>query len=94
MKIHRYKTRQLFLPDFTLNLFNFDDGIHIDQFDTKFFVKENQLHREDGPAVEYHNEIYNMWFLDGNFYHDINQWGRAVGIFDTDEFTMMKLTYA
>lgn len=68
---------------------------------------KGRLHRTDGPALEANNlpayriedflgtntKPTSSWWIDGIEYKTIDEWARALGIFDTDEFTMMKLMY-
>lgn len=50
------------------------------------------LHREDGPAVEYSTGDVEWWYKD-NIFEDVDEWGRAVGIVDTEDFVLLKLKY-
>lgn len=50
-------------------------------------------HREDGPAVDFPSVGRFEWYLHGERFLSMNDWARVVGIFDTDEFTMLKLKY-
>ena len=56
------------------------------------FYKDGKFHREDGPAI-IHGTGSVRWHLNGDAYFNINDWAKAVGIFDTDEFTMLKLKW-
>ena len=49
-------------------------------------------HRTDGPAVIYENGDVE-WYVHGQLFHDINDWAKELGIFDTEDFVMMKLGY-
>lgn len=49
------------------------------------------IHRDDGPA-QIHGDKY-CWWVYGNKYKDIDAWGKALGIHDTDEFTLIKLEW-
>jgi hypothetical protein len=46
------------------------NGLSINSFRTKRYYKDNLLHREDGPAVEYTNGI-KCWYIYGK-YHRID----------------------
>ena len=70
-----------------------EDGPAAEWWDgTKMWYQNDRLHRIDGPAVEWQHGT-EEWWLDDRQYLDINDWARAVGIYDTDEFIMMKLKY-
>lgn len=58
----------------------------------KVWFIRNHRHREDGPAV-IHPDSTVEWWLNGKKYYSINEWARALGIFDTNEFVLMKLEY-
>jgi len=49
------------------------ENIKIDKYGTKFYYnKDKQLHREDGPAIEYADE-YKAWYQNGEFkYLELN----------------------
>lgn len=49
-------------------------------------------HREDGPAVIREDGVVVWWYL-GKRYSDINEWGKNLGILESDEFTMLKLEH-
>lgn len=51
-----------------------------------------KLHRTDGPAID-DTRGYKEWWLNGNEYNDINEWAKAVGIHNTEEFVLMKLEH-
>ena len=40
------------------------DGLNIDSNGTKRWYLNNQLHRTDGPAIEYYNG-YKYWYING-----------------------------
>ena len=56
------------------------------------WVLNGKLHRTNGPAVIRPTGDVE-WWLNGELYDNFDKWAKAVGIFDTDEFTMLKLTY-
>lgn len=51
-----------------------------------------ERHRIDGPAVTYHDGSVE-WWANGKAFWDIDDWAKHIGIFDTDEFVLMKLEY-
>lgn len=51
-----------------------------------------KLHREDGPAIELKDGT-NQWWFHGFNYVDIDNWGKHLGILDTEDFVMMKLKW-
>lgn len=58
----------------------------------KAWWTNDKLHREDGPAIIHENGEIEWWF-DNDPYLDMNKWAKAAGIYDTDEFVMLKLKY-
>jgi hypothetical protein len=50
------------------------NGLEIDKNGNKFYYKDDQLHREDGPAVEYTNGTkwwyINVWYINGKIHRD------------------------
>ena len=65
---------------------DFGDGIA--------FYRNGELHREDGPSIEYRNGRHtNQYHVDGDACLDITEWAKKLGIYDTDEFTMLKLKW-
>lgn len=69
-----------------------EDGPAIDFNSRKEWYLNGQLHRTDGPAMIRPNKDHG-WFLHNQKYDDINEWGRAAGIFETEEFVRIKLEY-
>lgn len=69
-----------------------DGPASIDRYGVKEWWVKGECHREDGPAVVY-PDGYCSWYLDGKAYRTINDWAKAIGILDTEEFTMMKLKW-
>ena len=59
---------------------------------TKEWWQYGQLHRIDGPAIE-HPDDYTEWAFNGCIYKTMDEWAEEVGIFDTDDFTMLKLKW-
>lgn len=57
----------------------------------KIWYRNGFWHREDGPAITRPNGR-NEWYLNGEAY-SINSWAKKIGIFETDDFVMMKLKY-
>lgn len=55
------------------------------------YVVDGRFHREDGPAMIYDDGLV-AFFLNDTEY-DIDEWAKAVGIYDTEEFVLMKLEY-
>ena len=51
------------------------------------------LHRTDGPAIICEDGQVDWWYRGKQYGSNINSWAKAVGIFDTDEFVMLKLEY-
>lgn len=69
-----------------------DDGPAMILETSSIWFHKGRHHRVDGPAVEYlDGSCY--WWIDGEIYRDMNEWGKAAGIFDTEEFVMLKLEY-
>lgn len=61
-----------------------------------FWLRHGKYHREDGPAIIYlgdHNQWIKHWYLNGELYRSMEEWAKAAGIYDTDEFTLLKLKY-
>ena len=71
-----------------------DDGPAYEHVGTghKAWFQYGKCHREDGPAVE-NSDGENWWWLNGESCRGINEWAKQLGIFDTEEFTLLKLKY-
>ena len=52
----------------------------------------DELHREDGPAVEFQDGD-KQWWLNNKSYRGLDEWAVELGIYGTDEHTMMKLKW-
>ena len=50
------------------------------------------VHRGDGPAKTW-PDGYHEWWWHGQKYWSSEKWAKAAGIFETDEFTMIKLEW-
>ena len=50
------------------------------------------LHRTDGPAIEYPHGA-KSWWIDGERYLCMDNWAKELGIYDTEEFVLLKLKY-
>lgn len=75
------------------DLLHREDGpAYISQDGTKEWRIHGLLHRNDGPAVERPDGSVE-WYLRDQKYQDINEWGVACGIFNTEEFVRIKLEY-
>ena len=46
------------------------NGLDIDLDGTKFYYKNGEYHREDGPAIEYTNGV-KYWYLNGKRLYNI-----------------------
>jgi hypothetical protein len=44
----------------------------------KQWYKKGMLHREEGPAVEYEDEEYNEWHLNGVYYNSVEEYFEAL----------------
>ena len=62
-----------------------------DKEGSRIWFLNDQLHRTDGPAIE-HASGLRFWYLNNRQYK-FDEWAKALGIYDTDEFVMMRLTY-
>ena len=51
-----------------------------------------KCHRADGPAKIWDNGNIEWWWNDKQ-YRSIERWAEAAGIYDTDDFTMVKLEW-
>lgn len=70
-----------------------EDGPAIDCVDGyKEWLKDNKWHREDGPAIIQINGRLS-WYLEDYCYETMDDWAKALGIFDTEDFVMLKLEY-
>lgn len=70
-----------------------EDGPALEYIDGhKEWRINNELHREDGPAVEY-ADGQGSWFCHNRFYQNIDDWAKDVGIYGTDDHTLLKLKY-
>ena len=45
------------------------NGLITDYFGNNWWYKNNKLHRDDGPAAEYHNGN-KFWYQDGKFHRE------------------------
>ena len=54
-----------------------NNGFHINEFGTKCWYKDGELHREDGPALIY-SDGAQLWYKEGEEYepsaHDLMTW--------------------
>lgn len=55
------------------------------------YRQNGKKHREDGPAVIEEGAPPEWWLFGEK--HTMESWAKCVGIYDTDEFTMMKLEW-
>jgi hypothetical protein len=46
-----------------------NDGLNVDPDGTKWWVIDNHLHREDGPAVE-HSSGNKSWYINGKLHRE------------------------
>lgn len=68
-----------------------EDGPAVDYIDgEKIWCQHGLIHRDDGPAITYLDQDPE-WWANGVQYADIVEWAKALGIYETDEFTMVKL---
>ena len=59
---------------------------------TAYYIN-GKRHRIDGPAIVRRPQDRVDWWFEGEFYSNINKWAKAVGIFETEEFVLLKLKY-
>jgi hypothetical protein len=64
----------------------------ISSIGTKRWVLNHQLHRTDGPAVEWSNG-HVQWFLDGEVFYTFDHWLEENTYLTDGEKVMMKLQY-
>ena len=58
----------------------------------RMWFQNGRLHRTDGPAVELADGTAGSWYLNDVSY-EFDEWAKELGIYDTEEFVMMRLTY-
>lgn len=63
-----YRNVRLNKPPFTLKK-NIKDGLMLNARGTKIWYKNNKLHREDGPAIEY-SYGDKMWYFKGKLHRE------------------------
>lgn len=56
------------------------------------YFKDGLFHRDDGPAIEWFDGSA-AWYFDGEPYYSMESWAKAAGIYDTDDFTLIKLKW-
>lgn len=71
---------------------NLPNGMHVDHIGNVLYVYDGALHREDGPAANWAIGVVD-WWINGKRYSDIDAWGKKLGIFDSEEFVILKLEY-
>lgn len=59
---------------------------------TEEWFQHGKIHRDDGPAVIYASGDTEWWLWNSKC-NDINEWAKRIGIYDTEEFLMMKLQW-
>lgn len=59
---------------------------------TNHYYVDNKLHRDDGPAIEHIDGRCEFW-LNGIYYDRLDVWAKAAGIYDTEQFVLLKLKY-
>ena len=70
-----------------------EDGPAVMAEDHQAWYRHGKVHREDGPAVVwYHGGI--EWWLNDKNYQSMEEWAKELGIYGTDDFTMIKLIHA
>jgi hypothetical protein len=57
----------------------------------RWYVGSN-IHREDGPAVEYDSGAVD-WWLNGKYYYELNDWLKDNHTLTDEEKVMIKLQY-
>lgn len=82
---------------------------------TEWRLSNGLLHREDGPAMEYHDGSLKVWYKcglkhrtngpaverngkvewwrHGQHFRELDDYAKSGGIYDTEEFIMLKLKY-
>lgn len=61
-----------------------------------YTLPSGQLHREDGPAVEYigdRSDRRHSWYLNGCSFKNFDEWLHALNIDDTEDYVILKLKY-
>ena len=46
------------------------NGLILDNNGNHFWYKDDLLHREDGPAIEYANGYYKKWYINGKMHRE------------------------
>lgn len=58
---------------------------------TEWWMKGGYLHRHDGPAKPIASN--EPWGAYGRSYSNMNEWAKAIGIYDSEHFVELKLKY-
>lgn len=68
-----------------------EDGIHMDQNGDTYYIVDNEVHREDGPAII--DEAGFAWYWKGKRCKSMEHWAETAGVLDTELYVMLKLRY-